>query len=647
MDNTAIAIETTNRSLRITAFMAGVLFLIPGLMGSWQSATALTLFGIAFLCNAQLLLPRLPGWVRAAGCAAFALCIVLATPSQAVVWVYTVLALIFLSTVIPLRALAAFAGLMLAVLNTLASLLEESPFTELQHMVGLNVLLASAASLAWSTARQTEKEQKDQLETIRRYEELEKTYGSTLADIKARSRRYEQQQMFYQSVSDDVTKAAESIFHSTVGIQDRLTSQSASLKRLDEGIRELSKNIQVTTEDIASTVHHADMAYDVANKGKEALSETIESLRLLADLVERTVRASDELAESTRRVHRVVQVIEEIAEKTNLLSLNAAIEAARSGEAGRGFAVVADEVSKLADRTRQAIREISETVNRIKDNTDQTLAAVQDGHEKAQHGIDVSSRAEEQLSHIVQSIEVVNDRLQNISAISEEQAQNIENFAENLGQINQAMQGDEGSLNEITAAIDRLRSDADSIRLHASEFEMADETKEVIDRIRGYAEEMARKCAAILEEGVNRGELTDDDLWDRDYRPIEGTNPQKYHTRFDAFTDEHIQDVEEEYLAKDSRIVFALLNDNNGYIPTHNLKFSKPLTGDYETDLWGNRTKRLFNDTVGLKAARNQAPFLLQTYRRDTGEIMNDLSVPVYVQGKHWGAIRIGFKIEQ
>jgi methyl-accepting chemotaxis protein len=98
---------------------------------------------------------------------------------------------------------------------------------------------------------------------------------------------------------------------------------------------------------------------------------------------------------------------------------------------------------------------------------------------------------------------------------------------------------------------------------------------------------------------------------------------------------------------RDPRIVFALLNDNNGYIPTHNLKFSKPLTGDYKTDLWGNRTKRLFNDTVGLKAARNQAPFLLQTYRRDTGEIMNDLSVPVYVFGKHWGAIRIGFRIEQ
>lgn len=640
-------LESTNRGLRITAFLVGVFFLLLALIPPPDSPQALLLLGVAFICNASLLLPRISPWIRMIGCAIVALCLVIATPAQPVVWVYTVLAIIFLSAVINLNALAVFGVVMLVALNALTYLIEGSPFTQWQHLIGLNVLLLSSASLAWTTARQTRKEQHDQLETIHKYEELEKTYGDTLSDVKARSRRYEQQQMFYQSVSDDVTRAADAILQSTTGIQNRLTSQSESVQRLDEGIRELSKNINLTTQDIASTVHHADLAYDVALKGKKALSETIASLRSLSDLVERTVKASGDLAESTRRVHRVVQVIEEIAEKTNLLSLNAAIEAARSGEAGKGFAVVADEVSKLADRTRQAIREISETVNRIKDNTDQTLATVQDGHEKARRGIEISSGAEEHLIRIVESIEVVNERLQNISAISEEQAQNIETFAGNLGHINQAMRGDEGSLDEITTAIGRLRADADSIRLHANEFEIGDETKEIIERIRTFAEEMSRECATALEDGVRRGELSMDDLWDRDYRPIEGTNPVKYNTRFDWFTDKYIQDIEEAYLVRDPRIVFALMNDNNGYIPTHNLKFSKPLTGDYKADLWGNRTKRLFNDTVGLKAARNEAPYLLQTYRRDTGEIMNDLSVPVYVNGKHWGAIRIAFKIEQ
>jgi methyl-accepting chemotaxis protein len=640
-------LQSNDRWLRTAAFLVGLLFLLLALIPLPDSIHSMILLGVAFLLNASLLLPQIPAHIRIIACAIVALCLVIAAPAESIVWMYPALAMIFLSGFIELKALAVFAMGMLIGANLLALTIEGSPFRQLQHLIGLNVVLLSSATLAWSTARQMRKEKQDQLDTIRKYEALEKTYGETLSDVKARSRLYEQHQMFYQSVSDDVTRAAEAILNSTRGIQNRLSSQSESVQRLDEGIRELSKNINLTTQDIASTVHHADIAYEVARKGKKALSETITSLRSLSELVERTVQASSDLAESTRRVHRIVQVIEEIAEKTNLLSLNAAIEAARSGEAGRGFAVVADEVSKLADRTRQAIREISETVNRIKENTDQTLETVVDGHEKAQRGIEISSGAEEHLIRIVESIEVVNERLQNISAISEEQAQNIEAFASNLGHINQGMQSDENSLQEITAAIGRLRADAESIRLHASDFEIGAETKEIIERIRKFAEEMSRECAAVLEDGVRRGELSMEDLWDREYRPIEGTNPQKYHTRYDWFTDKYIQDVEEAYLVRDPRIVFALLNDNNGYIPTHNLKFSKPLTGDYKTDLWGNRSKRLFNDTVGLKAARNQAPFLLQTYRRDTGEIMNDLSVPVYVFGKHWGAIRIGFRIEQ
>ncbi|MCU7931485.1 MAG: hypothetical protein KZQ90_11845 [Candidatus Thiodiazotropha sp. (ex Codakia rugifera)] len=84
--------------------------------------------------------------------------------------------------------------------------------------------------------------------------------------------------------------------------------------------------------------------------------------------------------------------------------------------------------------------------------------------------------------------------------------------------------------------------------------------------------------------------------------------------------------------------------DNNGYFPTHNKRFSKQLTGNYETDLAGNRTKRIFDDRTGSRCGNHQFPFLLQTYKRDTGEVMHDLSVPILVQGQHWGGFRIGYK---
>ncbi len=81
-------------------------------------------------------------------------------------------------------------------------------------------------------------------------------------------------------------------------------------------------------------------------------------------------------------------------------------------------------------------------------------------------------------------------------------------------------------------------------------------------------------------------------------------------------------------------------------MPTHNRRFSQPLTGDEKIDLLGNRTKRIFDDPVGKRVGAHELPFLLQTYRRDTGEIMHDVSAPIYVNGRHWGGFRIGYRTD-
>lgn len=640
--------ESVDIGLRITILFAGVSLLVLGFALAQAGPLSYGLAGVGLALHLLLLPGRLPSWLRMGALGGIACCLIFLNPTGTIFWLYSVIAFAYLARTASFRANALFAFMTFCWLNLLGFflLLQKFSVENMLMLAGIDLFLASGAAVLLRVARLKDKSLLDQIQSETHLAALEKERTDHLADNKMRTGRHEQQQMFYQSVSDNVSKTAESIYASSSDIQNRLADQAMSITRLNDGIRELSANINLTSKDISETVQQADVAHEVALRGKKALSESIDALRSLADLVERTVKASGDLAESTRRINRVIQVIEEIAEKTNLLSLNAAIEAARSGEAGRGFAVVADEVSKLADRTRQAIREISETVHRIKDNSDQTLQTVQEGHERAQKGIEISFSADAELNRITSTIKIVNERLQNISAISEEQSQNIDFFSENLARVTKAMEGNDVSVDEITKSIYRLRSDAQGLRAHAFEFEIGVETKEIIVTIRELATQLGSECERVLEEGIRDGRLTEEDLWDRNYIPIEGTKPAKYHTRFDAFTDQYIQDLEEATLTKNSRIVFALLNDDNGYIPTHNLKYSKPLTGDYETDLWGNRTKRLFNDTVGLKAAQNLAPYLLQTYRRDTGEIMNDLSVPVYVNGKHWGSVRVGFKIE-
>jgi PAS domain S-box-containing protein len=164
----------------------------------------------------------------------------------------------------------------------------------------------------------------------------------------------------------------------------------------------------------------------------------------------------------------------------------------------------------------------------------------------------------------------------------------------------------------------------------------------------------ARLMSHLLED-LLRQDLSVEQLFDVDYRqitegPLAGTKIPKFHTAYDQKLDRVIQPLEDAFLT-DPNIVFAVLVDRNGYLPTHNSSYAQPLDGNPAHELANNRTKRLFNDPVGLRAARFEAdaghPVLRQVYHRDTGVTMWDVSAPVKVAGRHWGAFRIGLSMER
>lgn len=169
----------------------------------------------------------------------------------------------------------------------------------------------------------------------------------------------------------------------------------------------------------------------------------------------------------------------------------------------------------------------------------------------------------------------------------------------------------------------------------------ADETFKVIYEI---LKSSVENIQSTIENALKNGTISEEELWDRNYIPIENTNPQKYTTKFTSFIKKYIQPIEDEVLNMNKKFVFVVLVDENGYLPAHNSVYDKPLTGDYKTDLAGNRSMRIFNDPTGLAAAKNTDPILFQIYPRDLGKIMYDLSMPVLINQKHWGALRIGFK---
>jgi HAMP domain-containing protein len=159
----------------------------------------------------------------------------------------------------------------------------------------------------------------------------------------------------------------------------------------------------------------------------------------------------------------------------------------------------------------------------------------------------------------------------------------------------------------------------------------------------------ARQYGDVLDSAIDSGLVTVNDAFDRNYTEIKGYNwgaLPKFHTKYDVVTDRAVLIFQDKFLDQED-FAFALGVDENGYAPTHNSKFQKPITEVAAKDLAGNRTKRIFDDPVGITAARNTEPGLLQVYKRDTGETMWDVSSPIYVKGKHWGAFRVGVSMER
>jgi HAMP domain-containing protein len=174
------------------------------------------------------------------------------------------------------------------------------------------------------------------------------------------------------------------------------------------------------------------------------------------------------------------------------------------------------------------------------------------------------------------------------------------------------------------------------------------QTKEMeammLEKARLAASVGARQVGESFEASIDAGMMSVNDAFDKNYVEIKGYDwgpKPKYHTKYDSVTDQTLLVFQDKFLVNHD-FVYAMATDVNGYIPTHNTVYQKPLTGDLDKDMAENRTKRFFNNAVELAAAKNEEPSLLQVYQPDTGGTMWDVASPIYVKGKHWGGFRVG-----
>lgn len=237
--------------------------------------------------------------------------------------------------------------------------------------------------------------------------------------------------------SSSLSAAAEETSAVSLQTSANLSRQQQDTDQVAAAINQMSATVQEVSHNTSLAATSASEANAAAEQGKRVVQQTVVSIGKLADDVVSTGRVVQSLADSSAQISTVVQVIQDIADRTNLLALNAAIEAARAGEQGRGFAVVADEVRQLAGQTQKSSLEIVTTVARLQGDAEQAMAAMSHGRQQAELTVGQAQEAEQALELISAAVQTINDMNTQIATAVEEQATVTEDISRNLTVIHE------------------------------------------------------------------------------------------------------------------------------------------------------------------------------------------------------------------
>ncbi|MBS3805632.1 MAG: methyl-accepting chemotaxis protein [Oleiphilaceae bacterium] len=434
--------------------------------------------------------------------------------------------------------------------------------------------------------------------------------------------------------------SAAQVSYSADQLRTRLDRQVGETAQLADHAGKVTARVQECAEQATRASDAARDASALSLNGKTALSDAIDNIRVVHKQSGETLGLIRELSDKSDKIQGVTSVIKGIAEQTNLLALNAAIEAARAGEQGRGFAVVADEVRQLAGRTAKATGEVADTLEAIRSDTGIIVSHIQTLAESVESGLQSVEGVGSQLGEIQSQSDQVESMVAGIAEGDQANEASLQHMFQNIETMRDGMSESDASVKSLASQAGRLMELAE--QSNAVFALNSDVSYHQFFYLRARAG--ADRISEIFQEALSAGQLSDSQLFDETRTPIANTDPQKYSNGYDRFTDQHLPDVQEPVKTCHDAMIYAILTAPDGYVPTHNRDFAHQPTGNPAVDLVKSRSKRLFNDRTGGRCGSHEQDMLLQTYRRDTGEIMHDLSVPVYVNGRHWGGFRLGYR---
>ncbi|WP_417248829.1 methyl-accepting chemotaxis protein [Celeribacter sp.] len=431
-------------------------------------------------------------------------------------------------------------------------------------------------------------------------------------------------------------------FLDTVDEQSR--AQIAILRQVEgsaKGVLEANSAVRAALEEVTSVTEQTQTTVEgsidfVRTSGQKSNS--------VAAWVTAVSDRMQKVAASLEAVEANNAIIADIARQVNILAINAKIEAARAGESGRGFGVVAEAINELSRKTAQAAEGIEENVTTLSTWVGKLSDEAKSVSHDATAVLDGAEETDRVLGEIAQGVERTSQATRTMGSEAEKVRTAVEEFEPAFEKIGRSAEKTAQGIHEAHDRVNKLIDTSEDIYRTTVDLGGASEDAEMID----VTMTAARQIGQVFEEAVATGRISMEALFDRTYTEVPDTNPVQYLARFTEFTDSVLPAIQEPIVARSDKMVFCAAVDQNGYLPTHNKKFSQPQGSDPKWNAANARNRRIFNDRVGLKAGTNEEPFLLQVYRRDMGGgsymMMKDLSAPIVVKGRHWGGLRVAYK---
>jgi methyl-accepting chemotaxis protein len=266
--------------------------------------------------------------------------------------------------------------------------------------------------------------------------------------------------------------SADELAQKSSRIASNTKEQSSQTTHAATAMEELSSSFVEVAKNASNAATSAREATDLAVNGGSVVSETIQGMNRIADSVKSSSATIGKLGDSSEKIGEIIKVINDIASQTNLLALNAAIEAARAGEQGRGFAVVADEVRKLAEKTTSSTNEIGDMIKNIQIEANKSVEAMETGTKNVESGVELANQAGEALSQIVEAVQQVTDMITPIAAAAEEQSTTGEEVASNIESVASITNNTASDAETSSAYSDQLSAMASDLKALAAEFKL-------------------------------------------------------------------------------------------------------------------------------------------------------------------------------